>query len=113
MGGLPSRFNTLSEVSGSVPPLSGRLRRARSGHPIIVNLPRCPPAFASMLARRVRGRLPFSGEPPSVQFSKLLKIMAAYDHLVIFLHGIGASGAQLMPLASSWRAQLYPVCKER
>ncbi|WP_075856590.1 alpha/beta hydrolase [Rhizobium hainanense] len=26
--------------------------------------------------------------------------------LVIFLHGIGASGAQLMPLASSWRAGL-------
>ncbi|MFN3500637.1 MAG: alpha/beta hydrolase [Allorhizobium sp.] len=26
--------------------------------------------------------------------------------LIIFLHGIGASGAQLMPLASSWRASL-------
>jgi phospholipase/carboxylesterase len=26
--------------------------------------------------------------------------------LVVFLHGIGASGAQLMPLASSWRAGL-------
>lgn len=26
--------------------------------------------------------------------------------LVIFLHGIGASGAQLMPLATSWRASL-------
>jgi phospholipase/carboxylesterase len=26
--------------------------------------------------------------------------------LVVFLHGIGASGAQLMPLASSWRAAL-------
>jgi phospholipase/carboxylesterase len=26
--------------------------------------------------------------------------------LVIFLHGIGASGAQLMPLASSWRSRL-------
>jgi phospholipase/carboxylesterase len=32
--------------------------------------------------------------------------MASHDNLVIFLHGIGASGAQLMPLASSWRAQL-------
>ena len=29
--------------------------------------------------------------------------MLSLDHLVIFLHGIGASGAQLMPLASSWR----------
>jgi len=28
------------------------------------------------------------------------------EHLIIFLHGIGASGAQLMPLASSWRAGL-------
>src|SRR3954470_12594786 len=26
--------------------------------------------------------------------------------LVVFLHGIGASGAQLMPLASSWRTSL-------
>lgn len=26
--------------------------------------------------------------------------------LIVFLHGIGASGAQLMPLASSWRASL-------
>ncbi|TWF43369.1 alpha/beta hydrolase [Neorhizobium alkalisoli] len=32
--------------------------------------------------------------------------MSSRDHLVIFLHGIGASGAQLMPLASSWRASL-------
>jgi phospholipase/carboxylesterase len=32
--------------------------------------------------------------------------MASDDHLIIFLHGIGASGAQLMPLASSWRLQL-------
>ncbi|TAZ35387.1 phospholipase [Rhizobium ruizarguesonis] len=32
--------------------------------------------------------------------------MVSHDHLVIFLHGIGASGAQLMPLASSWRPQL-------
>jgi len=32
--------------------------------------------------------------------------MSSRDHLVIFLHGIGASGAQLMPLASSWRAGL-------
>lgn len=32
--------------------------------------------------------------------------MSSHDHLVIFLHGIGASGAQLMPLASHWRAAL-------
>lgn len=32
--------------------------------------------------------------------------MSSHDHLVIFLHGIGASGAQLMPLATSWRARL-------
>lgn len=32
--------------------------------------------------------------------------MSSHDHLVIFLHGIGASGAQLMPLATSWRASL-------
>ncbi len=32
--------------------------------------------------------------------------MAPHDHLVIFLHGIGASGAELMPLASSWRSLL-------
>lgn len=28
------------------------------------------------------------------------------SHLIIFLHGIGASGEQLAPLASSWRAHL-------
>ncbi|WP_325051679.1 alpha/beta hydrolase [Sinorhizobium medicae] len=27
-------------------------------------------------------------------------------HLIIFLHGIGASGQQLAPLASTWSAQL-------
>ncbi|SFB59237.1 phospholipase/carboxylesterase [Rhizobium sp. NFR07] len=32
--------------------------------------------------------------------------MIAQDSLVIFFHGIGASGAQLMPLASSWRSAL-------
>jgi len=32
--------------------------------------------------------------------------MSAYDNLVVFLHGIGASGAQLMPLGSSWRSSL-------
>ncbi|MEB2846687.1 phospholipase [Rhizobiales bacterium RZME27] len=32
--------------------------------------------------------------------------MPAQDSLVIFFHGIGASGAQLMPLATSWRAAL-------
>ncbi|MDM9627743.1 prolyl oligopeptidase family serine peptidase [Rhizobium sp. S152] len=32
--------------------------------------------------------------------------MPFYDHLIIFLHGVGASGAQLMPLASSWRSGL-------
>jgi phospholipase/carboxylesterase len=32
--------------------------------------------------------------------------MSSHDQLVIMLHGIGASGAQLMPLASSWRAGL-------
>lgn len=29
------------------------------------------------------------------------------SHLIIFLHGIGASGQQLAPLASTWRAQLH------
>ena len=28
------------------------------------------------------------------------------SHLIIFLHGIGASGQQLAPIASSWRAHL-------
>ncbi|MBW6425703.1 prolyl oligopeptidase family serine peptidase [Rhizobium sp. XQZ8] len=28
------------------------------------------------------------------------------SHLIIFLHGLGASGEQLAPLASSWRAHL-------
>lgn len=32
--------------------------------------------------------------------------MSSNDHLVIMLHGIGASGAQLMPLATSWRSGL-------
>lgn len=32
--------------------------------------------------------------------------MPVQDILVIFFHGIGASGAQLMPLATSWRAAL-------
>jgi phospholipase/carboxylesterase len=32
--------------------------------------------------------------------------MASQDSLVIFFHGIGASGAQLMPLASLWRSAL-------
>ena len=30
----------------------------------------------------------------------------ATSNLIIFLHGIGASGAQLQPLAASWRARL-------
>jgi phospholipase/carboxylesterase len=34
------------------------------------------------------------------------KVLMAEKSLVIFLHGIGASGAQLMPLASSWRTGL-------
>lgn len=33
-------------------------------------------------------------------------VSMAENSLVIFLHGIGASGAQLTPLASSWRAGL-------
>ncbi|MBY3544028.1 phospholipase, partial [Rhizobium laguerreae] len=32
--------------------------------------------------------------------------MPSKSSLVIFLHGIGASGAQLMPLAASWRSSL-------
>jgi len=32
--------------------------------------------------------------------------MSSLDHRVIFLHGIGASGGQLMPLAKSWRVSL-------
>ncbi|MEB2846715.1 phospholipase [Rhizobiales bacterium RZME27] len=32
--------------------------------------------------------------------------MAPQDSLIIFFHGIGASGAQLMPLATSWREAL-------
>lgn len=32
--------------------------------------------------------------------------MSARDSLIIFFHGIGASGAQLMPLATSWRTAL-------
>lgn len=32
--------------------------------------------------------------------------MSAKNSLVIFFHGIGASGAQLMPLATSWRTAL-------
>lgn len=32
--------------------------------------------------------------------------MSSHDHLIIMLHGIGASGAQLMPLATSWRSNL-------
>jgi phospholipase/carboxylesterase len=32
--------------------------------------------------------------------------MTSNSSLVIFFHGIGASGAQLMPLASSWRSAL-------
>jgi len=32
--------------------------------------------------------------------------MSSLDHLVIFLHGIGASGGHLMPLAKSWRVSL-------
>lgn len=34
------------------------------------------------------------------------KVLMVEKSLVIFLHGIGASGAQLMPLASSWRTGL-------
>jgi phospholipase/carboxylesterase len=33
-------------------------------------------------------------------------VMAEQSRLVIFFHGIGASGAQLMPLAASWRSAL-------
>jgi len=32
--------------------------------------------------------------------------MSSNDSLVIFLHGIGASGTQLIPLAQSWRTSL-------
>jgi phospholipase/carboxylesterase len=32
--------------------------------------------------------------------------MSPHDNLVIFLHGLGASGAQLLPLASPWRGSL-------
>ncbi len=32
--------------------------------------------------------------------------MPSHSSLVIFLHGIGASGAQLMPLASAWRQEM-------
>ncbi len=32
--------------------------------------------------------------------------MASQGSLIIFFHGIGASGAQLMPLATSWRSAL-------
>ncbi len=32
--------------------------------------------------------------------------MPSQDSLIIFFHGIGASGAQLMPLATSWRIAL-------
>lgn len=32
--------------------------------------------------------------------------MRSKSSLVIFLHGTGASGAQLMPLAASWRSSL-------
>jgi predicted esterase len=32
--------------------------------------------------------------------------MSSYDYVVIMLYGTGAAGAQLMPLASSWRARL-------
>lgn len=35
-----------------------------------------------------------------------MAFMDQNNHLIVFLHGIGASGAQLMPLASSWRASL-------
>lgn len=28
--------------------------------------------------------------------------MHSHDRLIVFLHGIGASGAQLMPLANAW-----------
>jgi phospholipase/carboxylesterase len=32
--------------------------------------------------------------------------MTSHDRLIVFLHGIGASGAQLTPLANSWKAEL-------
>ncbi len=32
--------------------------------------------------------------------------MTSYGYLIVFLHGIGASGAQLTPLANSWKAKL-------
>ncbi|MBW9117377.1 dienelactone hydrolase family protein [Rhizobium cauense] len=32
--------------------------------------------------------------------------MGAEEHLIICLHGIGASGTQLMPLANSWRSSM-------
>ena len=35
--------------------------------------------------------------------------MPSRSHLVILLHGIGASGGQLMPLASAWRPDLPDV----
>jgi phospholipase/carboxylesterase len=33
-------------------------------------------------------------------------LMPSHDRLIVFLHGIGASGAQLTPLANSWKTEL-------
>jgi phospholipase/carboxylesterase len=43
---------------------------------------------------------------PTFQSQYLKDPMTSRDSLVIFFHGIGASGAQMMPLASSWRSSL-------
>lgn len=49
--------------------------------------------------------LPVTGRAPSAFLIQKREPLAG-PTLIIFLHGLGASGAQLMPLASSWRASL-------
>lgn len=51
------------------------------------------------------GALPCGFERPRLSGNRERGQLSEHS-LIIFLHGIGASGAQLAPLASSWRASL-------
>lgn len=55
----------------------------------------------------MRGRSPWwSSAPGTLFFQSNGPFVNKTENLVIFFHGVGASGAQLMPLASSWRMAL-------
>jgi hypothetical protein len=63
------------------------------------------PSHVDGRARGMRALLE-TVERPRLVFLHLWIGMPEQNSLIIFFHGIGASGAQLMPVATSWRKAL-------